>query len=88
MLDPYVTVDEVSQNMQFMRDMRLSGDEKRTMVQAFTRLKLFEGTPIADKLREDGLVREDGIDLDYQFKDRSSESCSKCSNRLAHAPMP
>lgn len=68
MLDPYVTVDEVSENMQFMRDMNLSGDQKKTMVQAFTKLKLFEGTPIADKLREDGLVREDGIDLDYVFQ--------------------
>lgn len=69
MLDPYVTVDEVSENMQFMREMNLSGDQKKTMVQAFTKLKLFEGTPIADKLREDGLVREDGIDMDYVFKD-------------------
>ncbi|MHB1456605.1 MAG: B12-binding domain-containing radical SAM protein [Armatimonadota bacterium] len=69
MLDPYVTVDEVSENMQFMREMNLSGDQKKTMVQAFTKLKLFEGTPIADKLREDGLVREDGIDLDYVFQD-------------------
>ncbi|MHB0999014.1 MAG: B12-binding domain-containing radical SAM protein [Armatimonadota bacterium] len=69
MLDPYVTPDEVSQNMQFMRDMKLSGEEAKSMAQSLTKLKLFEGTPIVDQLRADGLVKENGLDLEYDFKD-------------------
>jgi anaerobic magnesium-protoporphyrin IX monomethyl ester cyclase len=69
MIDPYVTVDEVNENLEFMREMKLSGSEENMSVQAFTRLKLFEGTALADKLREEGLVIENGMDLDYTFTD-------------------
>lgn len=69
MIDPYVTMSEVLQNMQFISDVKLTDYQaKRSGLQCTTRLGLYGGTPLTEKLRADGLLREKGFDLRYTFK--------------------
>lgn len=65
--DPYTTVEEIQENMQFTRDVKLWGDNAGPTP---VKVILFPGVPLIEKLREDGLLREKGQDLDYVFKDR------------------
>ncbi|MDH7600872.1 MAG: radical SAM protein [Armatimonadota bacterium] len=60
MFDPYVTLEELEENMSFVRDLRLSVP--------MIRLQLYPGLPVIDRIREDGLLIEKGLDLDYRFK--------------------
>ncbi|MDO8683537.1 MAG: radical SAM protein [Armatimonadota bacterium] len=69
MVDPYVTLDEASENMQFVRQMGLMDDGNLAHMEFLLKLKLFPGVPLVEKLRADGLLREKGLDIDYAFKD-------------------
>ncbi|MGQ9454487.1 MAG: B12-binding domain-containing radical SAM protein [Armatimonadota bacterium] len=60
MFDPYVTVDEIEENMKFIRELKLSVP--------MIKLKLYPGLPVIDRVREDGLLVESDLDLDYRFQ--------------------
>jgi len=64
LLDPYTTITEVEEAQRFIRENQLSS------LSLESRVKLYPGVPLAEKVRADGLLIErDGIDLDYRFKD-------------------
>lgn len=68
MIDPYVTMDELLANLDFVREMKLS--ESSTIPLDFMRkLGIYGGMPLTEKLRADGLLRERGFDRTYVFKD-------------------
>jgi radical SAM superfamily enzyme YgiQ (UPF0313 family) len=69
LLDPYSTVPELQENMQFIKEMRLEDEAKKAPAPFVTKLELHRGVPLVEKLREDGLLREKGVDVDYVFKD-------------------
>jgi len=60
MFDPYTTMEELEENMRFVRENKLSVP--------MIRLQLFPGLRLVDRLREDGLLIERGLDLDYKFR--------------------
>ena len=91
MLDPYVTVDEINENLQFMRETGLSGAASIASLQSMMKLKLFHGLTLTGQLREEGLLREKGLDVDYAFKDaqfrqiyRMIAAVSACSKPLKY----
>ena len=69
MFDPYLTVAELHENMQFIREMRLDEEARRAPAGFVTKIVLHRGVPLVEKLRADGLLREKGIDVDYVFRD-------------------
>jgi len=69
MLDPYVTVDEINEDLRFMREVGLSDTASIASLQSMMKLKLFHGLPLTEQLRQEGLLREKGLDVDYAFKD-------------------
>ncbi|HUV04882.1 MAG TPA: radical SAM protein [Armatimonadota bacterium] len=71
MFDPYVTIPELLQNIQFARETGILEEAKKVPVAFVTPLLLHRGVPLVEQLRADGLLREKGIDVDYVFKDRT-----------------
>ena len=66
--DPYTTIEELQENMQFIRDVNLwEGQTGPTP----PRIILYPGVPLVEKVREDGLLKKRGTELDYTFKDPS-----------------
>lgn len=63
MFDPYTTVDELQENLEFARKY---GDMEGRITPK--RLRLYHGIPLTERLREDGLLIENGLDLDYNFQ--------------------
>jgi radical SAM superfamily enzyme YgiQ (UPF0313 family) len=64
LFDPYVTVEELQENIRFIRE---TGILRGPI--PITKVRLYSGIPLIDKVREDGLLIEKGLDLDYSFKD-------------------
>lgn len=65
--DPYTTVDELQQNMDFIKEVDLwQGKSGPTPL----RIMLFPGVQLAEQVKKDGLLREKRMDLDYVFKDK------------------
>lgn len=78
--DPYLTFDELQENMQFARDVNLwEGKAGPTPV----KVVLFPGVPLIDKVREDGLLVDNGKDFDYTFQDPSIAAIWKGFNAIA-----
>ena len=72
MFDPYLTVSELVENMQFVSETGIAQESvKNTNVPFITKVSIYHGTPLVERLRNDGLLIEKGTDLDYKFKDRS-----------------
>jgi anaerobic magnesium-protoporphyrin IX monomethyl ester cyclase len=69
MFDPYTTVDEVQENMQFLRDTGLEADAKSDFFPLLTRLGVFRGTSLEKQLRDEELLIDRGLDLDYKVRD-------------------
>lgn len=69
LLDPYVTFDELVKNVQFVREMGLQDGTTKLPVVYTSKLQLYGGVPLIEKLRNEGLLREKGMDLDYVFRD-------------------
>ena len=67
-LDPYVTLSELAENIEFARKYKLP-DGKNSLLIATSKLTLYGGVPIIEQLRKEGLLRERGMDLDYVYKD-------------------
>jgi len=65
MFDPYTTLREIEENLRFIRETKLTADVPPT---SELKLLLYEGLPILEKLRADGLLRENGLDLSYEFR--------------------
>ena len=68
MIDPYTTLGELVENVQFVREMGLSEGPGRLPLEFMSRLGLYGGVPIVNKLRTDGLLREKGMNRTYVFK--------------------
>ena len=67
-IDPYTTISELADNVQFVREMNLPQIQGKLPLECMSRLGLYGGVPIIDKLREDGLLREKGMNRTYVFK--------------------
>ena len=69
MFDPYVTVPEMMQNVEFVNQTGIAKETiSITPVPFITRVHLYHGVPLVKKLMEDGLLRENGVNVDYVFK--------------------
>jgi len=69
-LDPYTTMDEVLENMQFLRGLNLPEYQmKLPGVLRTPKLGLYGGVPLIEQIRADGLLRENGFDYKFAFKD-------------------
>lgn len=71
MFDPYLTMAELQESLQFCNEMGLIEESKKFGVPFAGKLALHRGVPLVEKLREDGLLREKGVEVDYAFKSRS-----------------
>lgn len=67
-LDPYVTLDEMLTNLEFVRELKLSEAKSAITWDFMRKLGIYGGMPLAEKLRADGLLRERGFDLTFRFK--------------------
>lgn len=69
LLDPYATLPEMQENLQFITDMKLDEDAKSAPAPFVSKMELYRGVPFVERLQKDGLLREKGIEVDYVFKD-------------------
>jgi radical SAM superfamily enzyme YgiQ (UPF0313 family) len=69
MFDPYSTLSEIAASMEFLGDARLAGVKLNARLDARNRLEAYEGTPIVDRLREEGRLSGDYADYRYSFRD-------------------
>lgn len=69
MFDAYSTVQETLDNFEFIRQAKMAERDDSLAMKFTTRLMLFGGAPIVEKLRSEGLIRQKGIFLSYRFKD-------------------
>lgn len=76
--DPYVTVEEVQENMQFLKDTGLVGNTTHAI-----RVQLYPGVPLVDQVRADGLLREKGTEMDYVFKNPGVDLVWKMNNMMS-----
>lgn len=84
MFDPYMTVDELSQNLQFLSETKLAEETINVFKLPFlTKLSLFHGVPLVDKVREDGLLIEKGLELDYRYQDPAVRFIMKIMSGVA-----
>jgi radical SAM superfamily enzyme YgiQ (UPF0313 family) len=73
--DPYVTVGEVAQNLQFLSETGISSElakstSSQVMHKALARLAVFPGAPLARQLKADGLLVGSSMTPEFVFKDR------------------
>lgn len=78
MFDPYATIDEVQENMRFVKETGLYHGPV-----PMSKVRLYHGVPLVDKIREDGLLIEDGLNLDYRFKDPQTKVAWKVASRAS-----
>lgn len=88
--DPYVTLDEFVENMQFLNETGIAGDVDkstpgRVVHKATTRLVMFPGTPLVKRVEQDDLLIKKGLMLDYKFKDRRIRMMSAALTVLGFA---
>ncbi|MEN6356448.1 MAG: radical SAM protein [Armatimonadota bacterium] len=76
LFDPYTTIEELQENMKFMRELG--------QVAPVHRIELFQGVPLVEQLRADGLLIEKGIKLDYKFKDPRTRLAWQIANTFKH----
>jgi hypothetical protein len=69
MFDPYLTVEELQEHLKLVKSLGIDKEAEGGPAPFVTKLEVFRGTPVVEKLREDGLLIEDGFKLDYKFKD-------------------
>lgn len=76
MFDPYVTLAELSDNLQFLNDTGIGKEVDtstpgRKLYKGLSKLAIFPGVPLHERLKADGLVTKDGMNIEYKYKDRS-----------------
>jgi radical SAM superfamily enzyme YgiQ (UPF0313 family) len=67
--DPYSTLSEIAASMEFLGDAQLARVKLNARLDARNRLEAYEGTPIVDRLREEGRLSGDYVDYHYSFRD-------------------
>ena len=72
MFDPYLTISELMESVQFCNETGLIEESKQFGVPFIGKLALHRGVPLVEKLKEDGLLIEKGAEVDYRFKHRST----------------
>ncbi|MDO8682330.1 MAG: radical SAM protein [Armatimonadota bacterium] len=89
MFDPYLTTQELQENVQFIKEMGIDKEAADGPAPLVTRLNIFHGVPLIDKLKEDGLLVDDGFDYDYKHKNpevglmfKASMACAACSSAV------
>jgi len=88
MFDPYVTPDELQENLQFVKETKLYAGRAPLL-----KCRIYHGVALAEKVRQDGLLIEKGTHLDYEFADPRTrkmwrmvtlvQRMSKLKNKLA-----
>ena len=69
MFDPYLTVEELQEHLKIIKTLGFDREAQDGPAPFVTRLNVFRGTPLADKLSEDGLLIDDGFKLDYRYRE-------------------
>jgi anaerobic magnesium-protoporphyrin IX monomethyl ester cyclase len=89
MFDPYTTVEEIQENVAFARETGMDKDAANSTFALITALNIFHGTPLEEKLRQDGLLIDKDFDLRYRFKQpiagmlfKTAIACSTCSSLI------
>ena len=71
LLDPYTTLEELLENLDWLRDnVGPTSHIRRILTQPLNILEVYEGAPIMQRLREDGLLRGSFTGYAYRFADR------------------
>jgi anaerobic magnesium-protoporphyrin IX monomethyl ester cyclase len=72
MFDPYLTVPELAQNMEFVTQTGIAKEAMSiTHAPFLSKVHLYHGMPLVEQLRQEGLLHEKGTELGYTFKYRS-----------------
>jgi len=67
--DPYVTIPEVLENVQFMQETGIAEESNKIVPVSFvTAVKLYPGVPLIETLGKDGLLKRKGMEYHYTFK--------------------
>ncbi|HEY3298471.1 MAG TPA: radical SAM protein [Armatimonadota bacterium] len=84
--DPYVTIPELIKNMMFISETKIDDEStKIAEVPMITKVKLYPGVPLIETVRKDGLLQENGIEVDYKFKHLSVRLLTAISRALIWA---
>lgn len=76
MFDPYVTIDELADNLRFLTETGIGNEkdytttEKPVLHKAWSKLALYPGVPLLQKAQADGLLKKNGMTVEYAYKDR------------------
>ena len=73
--EPYVTIGELAENIQFLNETGIADEVGRSspgtvIHKALTRLAVFPGVPLITQMKADGLLIDNGMEIEYRFKDR------------------
>lgn len=86
MFDPYTTTEEILENIAFTKQTGMDKDAAGSPFALITALKIYHDVPLMEKLRKDGLLIDNGLDLSYRFKNpiagmlfKTAIACSSCS---------
>lgn len=63
--DPYSTMSDLMENLKFIQE---TGSGAGSALES--RVLLYRGAPLTERVRADGLLIENGLELGYRFKDR------------------
>ena len=69
LLEPTATLEEVAQNLSFLREIEIHKSYRQPPVTTHPRLVLYHGLPITAQMRRRELVQPRGPHLDYRFVD-------------------
>ncbi len=67
-VNPYTTLDEMRQDLKFLEETGIGPDLRNLNI-----LAIYPGISLVDKLKSDGLLIEEPLDLKYQFKNEKTE---------------
>ncbi len=89
LFDPYTTLEELSANMEWLRtNVGPVSSIRKILTQPLNILEVYEGAPIIDRLRQEGLLRGDFTGYRYQFADRRVNALVKTLRVLQAAGFP
>ncbi|HHY37419.1 MAG TPA: radical SAM protein [Clostridia bacterium] len=73
MFDPDTTLEEILENLQFLRSIGIGASTIFNRIGALNRLDAYEGTPMAERLREEGRLQGDYTGYRYRMRDPRAE---------------
>lgn len=73
MFDPDTTLEEIFENLQFLRSIGIGASTIFNRIGALNRLDAYEGTPMAERLRKEGRLQGDYTGYRYRMRDPRAE---------------